>query len=454
MIRANAIAQHTLEGKLRNGYQLLGWETGDSNEIGFHSQYANGAVLFDGFAHKMTFSKTGGGKGISAAIPELQIHPGPMVAFDTNGELYAVTHEWRRKHFGQEIILFDPYGICDPKHRSRYNPFDIARLDNHPIHQAASMLCSLLMGTTLRSAISRNSSNDEFWQDSAFSALTGYIGCALEGKLPGAPNIPSIRSFLKSDDPIYNTAKILDEKKPSKAIHEELSPFIQTTDVTRSGILSTLLSHFRGISGDGIDDLLSETSFDLKRFVDGTLPATIYLVIPPEQLTAQSKLVRLIIGSLVAALFTRRYIPKVNTLIQIDEAATLGMFEPFRMGVTLLRGNGVMFSTMFQDIDQVFRNYDDAKTLINNTSIIRILGASNYGQANTFAELFGVSPKKLMNLEPDEQLLIIDGRLTQCRRLNYLKDEFFRGRFAPNPRYSNRDPDYEQSSRSPSQFRS
>ena len=41
------------------------------------------------------------------------------------------------------------------------------------------------------------------------------------------------------------------------------------------------------------------------------------------------------------------------------------------------------------------------------------------------AALFGVAPKKLMEMEADEQALLIDGKFQRCRRLDYMKDDHF-----------------------------
>ena len=68
---------------------------------------------------------------------------------------------------------------------------------------------------------------------------------------------------------------------------------------------------------------------------------------------------------------------------------------------------------------------------------IRLLGASNYWQANTMSDLLGVPARMLMNLESHEQLLFIEGKAQRCQRLNYLEDREFAGRYEANPRYTN-----------------
>lgn len=415
--------------------ELVGWDDAHSGGFGFQTSRSPEPIRYLGAGHRMTLGMTGSGKAVNSAIPQLLTFEGNAIVLDIKSELFHVTHRWRRDALGQQIIVIDPYNVAGRKGKGCLNPLDIGPLLGCSTYEAAAMLATMFCGISQRTAITRGSTNDEFWQDQATALLTGVIGAALEGKLTGGSSFPSVRAILKSDDAVYKLALLLDQNPPSTPFREEIASFLQTVEVTRSGILSTLTAHFRGLAGEGLEQALGSSSLDLTAFVHGSLKATIYVIVPPEHLISANKFLRLIFGTLLSALYTRRYIPATKTLVQIDEAANLGQFDPIRTGVTLFRGSGVILHTLFQDIDQVITNYSDAKTLVNNTSIIRMLGAGNYWQAAMLGELFGISPRVLMNLEPDEQMLLIDGRPQRCRRVNYLHDDLYAGRFDPNPRY-------------------
>lgn len=417
---------------------LLGWDDGDTQHVGFRRPSKAAPIYHDQIGHLMTLGATGSGKAVSASMPELLTFRGNALVLDTKAELYHVTSRWRRSTLGHRIILLDPFDVVETPNKPAdgLNPLDLASLLGCSRYEAACTIATLFMGTTQQSAFTRGSTNDEFWQDQGTQLLVGLLGAAMEQKLTDSNSFSGIRALLKSDDAVYAMAVMLDANSPSELFKAEIATFLQTVEVTRSGILSTLTSHFRGIAGAGVERMLGQSTFDLASFVHNRLPATIYFVVPPEQLVAQSRLVRLVMGTLLTALYTRRYIPAQKTLVQLDEAGTLGQFEPLRTGITLLRGNGVILHPLFQDIDQVFANYRDAKTIINNTSVVRMLGASNYWQASALADLFGAAPKTLMNLDPSEQLLLIRGVPKRCRRVDYLRDKLFVGRFDPNPRYA------------------
>jgi len=227
---------------------------------------------------------------------------------------------------------------------------------------------------------------------------------------------------------------LLDSKKPSKEFASEIASFLQLTDVTRSGFLATAVAYLRGLRGPGIVKMFERTTFDLKQFATGERPATIYVSIPFEKLVSHNRISKLIFGALFMALFALGT-PRRRTLIQLDEASSLGSFEPLRTLLTLMRGQGVIAHTLWQDLNQLNLNYVDSATILNNHHVIRFLGGVNSRQIVEIADVFGVSPRRLTSLELDEQALLINGQFHVAKRLNYLKDKLFQGRFAPNLRH-------------------
>jgi type IV secretion system protein VirD4 len=149
--------------------------------------------------------------------------------------------------------------------------------------------------------------------------------------------------------------------------------------------------------------------------------------------------VRLWLGALILALGARRQRPARRTLMLIDEAGQLGRMEPLLQTATLLRGCGVTLWTFFQSPAQIESIYGpDAMVLADNAGVIQLFAARNGRVAESYARLLGdVSPEAVMQLGPDEQLLLMDGgRSFRCRRINYLDDPLCRGLADPNPMHA------------------
>ncbi|PHR94680.1 MAG: hypothetical protein COA78_31835 [Blastopirellula sp.] len=409
---------------------LLGWDTGDSGHIGFTGTAETKPIWYSGTGHQLTLGVTGSGKAVSSAIPQALSYQGSLICFDPKGEIAQVTRRYREEILGQQIAVLAPFANGD----GGFNPFDLAKFVDDSDYDFASSLASIIGGSSQPSSYSRSSTNDEFWQNWGVNLLTGVIGAAMEKRLSSV-SINAIPKILKADDVTYNLAVLLDTNKPSEAFYREIAAFLQLTETTRSGVLATSQSYFRGFSGDGVMKMLEKTTFDLEGFINGTKPTTIYITIPPEKLVSHSRLVCLLFGSLILALFSRKFIPTHKTLIQLDEAAALGTFEPLRTLLTLGRGQGVICHSYWQDLSQIKNNFFDWQTILNNHNVIRILGASNYIQATELAGIYGIPAKKLLQQTPQEQALILNGEFQCCQRVNYLQDAFFAGLFDPNPRY-------------------
>jgi type IV secretion system protein VirD4 len=124
-------------------------------------------------------------------------------------------------------------------------------------------------------------------------------------------------------------------------------------------------------------------------------------------------------------------------LLVLDEAAAPGPLAVLRQAITLLRWVGVAIWSFWQDASQLRSLYPETwPTILNNCAVVQLFGARNQLMADEFAGLVGgISGETLMRLERDQQLLSIHGMSLICRRLNYLRDTIFQGRFDANPIY-------------------
>jgi type IV secretion system protein VirD4 len=75
--------------------------------------------------HHLVVSGTRGGKGVSAVIPAILDHQGPVVVLDIKGENFAVTRR-HRAELGRKVAVLNPFGIIeDPS--DQFNPLDYIR---------------------------------------------------------------------------------------------------------------------------------------------------------------------------------------------------------------------------------------------------------------------------------------------------------------------------------------
>ena len=281
------------EKHLAEGHLLLGWgEASEARQIGFtsdqklsskHKQQA--LWLEQSEAHGLTIAPTGAGKGRSSLIPTLLTHRGSCVVVDPKGEAAAVTAQ-RRREMGQRVVMLDPFHLASEQTDS-LNPMDAIKFTGDGVEEFSLTVPSLLHPDA------SGSLKEPFWDIQGDNVLSG-IACYLLAAGPEEDrHFMALRRILMSDDVVYNLAVLLDtagKTMPTMA-KQQISSFLQTTDVTRSGILSTAQQHLRILADPAVEASLGTTSFSLADFKSGE-PMTIYLILPSTKLPSHGLLLR------------------------------------------------------------------------------------------------------------------------------------------------------------------
>lgn len=427
---------------------LLGWELGaqaQQSQIGFgprlpDSEPPAGTLAYskNPEGHCMTWGPTGSGKGRSAAMVAALTYAGSMIILDTKGEILAVTGK-RRRQMGQQVVVLDPMRKTGWPVPGSFNPLDLYKITGASVEDIAMEVPQHLRGGQTSGGAGRDQTLGDFWDVRADGLIAGVIALViLTGATPEERTLIAVRDILMGDDPVYRLATELDKhgKQLPALAYQHIASFLSTTDVTRSGILATAIERFSPLFIPGVELSLSSTSFDPRDIIAGK-PITLYLCIPPEKLYSHGRLLRLWLSALLSILQARTCRPALPTLVLVDEAGQLGSLDALRVGITLLRGYGVRFWIFWQDLTQMKRLYVDWETLLNN-STVQILGVNTQFAARAVAEVTGsaFTADEILNLPPDQAVVIEHGRSRPVRKLNYLADPLFRDLASPNPMYA------------------
>ena len=408
----------------------LGYSIRQQSKIGFQSDQpaASQMISVSDELPILTFAPTGRGKGVSAIIPTLLTNDRTMIVLDPKGENYAVTARARRE-MGHEVYALDPFNVAVKKSDS-LNPMDLLKLPGVSIEAESYMLAESI-GHDFQSK------KESFWDEHAKGTISGLI--ALGTIDPYVANLLTLRDHLVGEDPIHKIAVALDfltEKKLTQTMaYRELAAFMnQSERETRPSVLASAGAYTKIFNTDRVAKVVEKSTVQLTDIIENK-PMTIYLIIPTTKLNSHRALLRLWLATTMAAIQSRKKRPKESTLFLIDECGQLGGFELLKTAVTLSRGFGVQPWLFFQSLNQLKENYGEAwRTFIDNAGAVQAFGFANMFGGLEWGEFFGWKAKALLNLPIDNQLLYIPGEGTiESRRLNYLKDEQYRGLFDPNP---------------------
>ena len=99
-------------------------DAGLLNPQGLYIGRLDGEPLFySGKAHLLTCAPARQGKGINIVLPNLLHYQGSVIVTDPKGELAAVTVQHRRERLGQDVAVFNPWGLHGLP-QDRINPLE------------------------------------------------------------------------------------------------------------------------------------------------------------------------------------------------------------------------------------------------------------------------------------------------------------------------------------------
>jgi type IV secretion system protein VirD4 len=414
---------------------LLGWQLDEAKpQVGFREGPAPAVEAgrpkwLEGEGHMITIAPTGAGKGRGALIPNLLTYEGPAIVIDPKGEACHITAR-RRREMGQTVHVIDPFKVISDKTDS-LNPMDAFDIPGVDVSALALDIAKQLSG-------GGKIAKDPFWDIRGHDLAAGVIAAIAATRGPDERNLIQVRRMIKRDDSNYNLNVLLESagsRLPTFA-YEEISNFLQTTDVTKSGIHATACSYFSVIASEAAQRTVAKSTIDLAAVRRGD-PMTIYLVVPPTKLASHAPLFRLWTAALMSAVLSREgNLPEHRTLFAIDECAQLGDFGLLPMVYTLARAYGMRVWAFFQDLAQIQRMLpDEWQTVLNNTAAIQAFGVPNLLSASELSRVLGdFSEEGLRQMEGASLALQVSGqRGTTVRRLDYLKDPAFSGLFDPHP---------------------
>jgi type IV secretion system protein VirD4 len=370
-------------------------------------------VTYSGDGHLITFAPTGTGKTSGPVITNALQHPGQLIVLDMKGEVFAVTAEARRA-MGQEVCVLD---LRDDGVAGSLNPLDLAVRCGSDIAAVARSFAAEL--------IERGSDERErFWNDWSETMIAGGCAWLMADRPQEERKLSALFDLFGDDDVTYKLATLLDQKTvANRAARVAFASFLQLSDTgTRPSVLGSVQTHLRLFDSDLVRRLTDTTTIDIDAFIEGR-PISLYIIVPPTRLTAYRPVLRMWLSGLILALTLRKTRPKERTLMLCDEISNLGRIDAFLTAATLLRSWGLTLWTFWQNAAQLQLYGSQANTLVDNAGVIQVFGARNRRMAQDFANLVGnVAPEDIQNLAPDEQMLLIEGKVQRCRQVRYYEE--------------------------------
>ena len=248
---------------------------------------------------------------------------------------------------------------------------------------------------------------------------------------------------------------------------------LNKSDNERSGVLSTAMS-FLGLYRDPtVAEVTSRCDWRIADLIEGTQPVSLYLVIPPSDISRTKPLVRLILNQI-----GRRLTEKLDgagpagrkhkLLMMLDEFPALGRLDFFETSLAFMAGYGVRAFLIAQSLNQIEKAYGEHNSILDNCHVRVAFATNDERTARRISDALGtateqramrnyaghrlapwlahvmvsrqetarplLTPGEVMQLPPVDELVLISGLAPiRAQKLRYYEDQNFTVRVAPPP---------------------
>jgi type IV secretion system protein VirD4 len=311
--------------------------------------------------HTAVFAPTGVGKGVSCIIPFLKTCPDSCVVVDFKAENCKITAKHRYKKFGHQVVILDPFKQVTQE-PDTYNPLQhIDKNSPTALDECRDLAEALVVRT--------GEEREPHWNDSAelwISAMIAFVVCFAgeEDK-----NLQWVRAILADPEKLQMAVKAMRESDEWGGMLSRLGHQLgHYVDKELGSVLTSANRHLRFLDTLSVAESTKKSSFDPDDLLTGKM--TVYLVLPPNHMRAQSPLLRLWINSMLRAVVTAGLQEWNKVHFICDEAASLGHMNALDDAVDKYRGYGIRLQLYYQSLGQLKKCWPEGadQTLLGNVT--------------------------------------------------------------------------------------
>jgi type IV secretion system protein VirD4 len=330
----------------------------------------------DGPEHVMAFAPTRSGKGVGLVVPTLLGWTGSAVVHDIKGENWQLTAGWRARF--SHCLLFNP---TDPR-SAHYNPLLEVRRGTDEVRDVQN-IADILVNP--EGALERRN----HWEKTSHSLLVGAILHILyaeeEKTLARVATFLSDpqRSFVATLKRMMATNHLGTPEAPQvhPVVASAAREVLNKSENERSGVLSTAMS-FLGLYRDPtVAEVTSRCDWRISDLMDANQPVSLYLVVPPSDISRTKPLVRLVLNQIGRRLTEHLHAQgegaRHKLLLMLDEFPALGRLDFFETSLAFMAGYGIRAFLIAQSLNQIEKAYGDHNAILDNCHV-RIAFATIY----------------------------------------------------------------------------
>uniref|UniRef100_UPI002FCDB934 conjugal transfer protein TraG n=1 Tax=Caulobacter hibisci TaxID=2035993 RepID=UPI002FCDB934 len=424
-------------------------------------RYGEEYLRHDGPEHVLCFAPTRTGKGVGLVVPTLLTWPASVIVHDIKGENWTLTAGFRAR-LGR-CLLFDPTNL----ESSAYNPLLEVRRGAFEVRDVQN-IADILVDP--EGSLDKRS----HWEKTSHSLLVGAILHVLYAE--NDKTLAGVATFLSDPERTIEQTLALMMRTAHLAdggVHPVVASaareLLNKSDNERSGVLSTAMT-FLGLYRDPVvAQVTSRCDWRIEDLVSGP-PCSLYLVVPPSDVSRTKPLIRLILNQIVRRLTESLdgVDARQEMLLMLDELPVLGRLDFLESTLAFMAGYRVRAFLITQSLNQIERAYGPNNAILDNCHVRVCFATNDERTAKRVSEALGtatevramrnyaghrlspwlghlmvskaesprplLTPGEIMQLPPHEELVMLAGAAPiLALKARYFEDERLRGRILAPP---------------------
>ncbi|MEN3746094.1 conjugal transfer protein TraG [Sphingomonas sp. HF-S3] len=433
----------------------------------FLGRVASHYLRHDGPEHVMAFAPTRSGKGVGLVVPTLLGWTGSAVVHDIKGENWQLTAGWR-SHFSH-CLLFNPTDARS----ARYNPLLEVRRGTDEVRDVQN-IADILVDP--EGGLERRN----HWEKTSHSLLVGAILHILYAE--EEKTLAQVATFLSDPErPFVATLRAMmttnhlgSEEMPlvHPVVASAARELLNKSENERSGVLSTAMS-FLGLYRDPtVAAVTAASDWRVEDLVSARHPVSLYLVVPPSDISRTKPLIRLVLNQIGRRLTEQLHAAgtpgRHRLLMMLDEFPALGRLDFFETSLAFLAGYGVRAFLIAQSLNQIEKAYGEHNAILDNCHVRVAFATNDERTAKRISDALGtateqrsmrnyaghrlapwlahvmvsrqetaralLTPGEVMQLPPTDEVVLVAGcPPVRASKLRYFEDAQFKLRILPPP---------------------
>ena len=415
----------------------------------------------DGPEHVLCFAPTRSGKGVGLVIPSLLTWPGSAIVHDIKGENWQLTSGWRAR-FGR-VLLFDPTNAAS----AAYNPLLEVRRGEREVRDVQN-IADILVDP--EGQLERRN----HWEKTSHSLLVGAILHVLYAEKD--KTLAGVAAFLSDPRrPIAATLTAMMRTphlgdRPHPVVAQAARELLNKSENERSGVLSTAMSFLSLYRDPVIAAVTRRCDWRIDDLVSDARPLTLYLVVPPSDISRTKPLVRLILNQIGRRLTEELHNTnrKHRLLFMLDEFPALGRLDFFESQLAFMAGYGLKAFLIAQSLNQIEKAYGQNNAILDNCHVRVAFATNDERTAKRLSDALGtttelramknyaghrlspwlghlmvsrqetaralLTPGEIMQLPSDDEIILVSGAAPiRAQKVRYFRDAQLTARIQKPP---------------------